>query len=468
VKVFVQKRGQMIEPFGEPAAAMQFGEGTVGHALARVVGRRGLELVYLEPDERADAGGDACVVLDESVYLSDKCLGDFLDVTFGQDRVFQLNLLRTAASDYVRPVSSISVFDVGDLKPDVNAKSRLSRFERDATERLSYDIFYVPKGKLPDVGGGELLRALRESAEPIVVEKQELAFTIRMPLLGDPEQTTMTYPISSTVAAHVEHWVHVLWLNHLAFGIRWLEVARAHKWWAAGRLLAAGLPFPMASYVPRVMQKMVRVGKNVRIHPTANVEASILGDNVVIGARASVRNSILGDGVEVGDHGSVIASTLGQRAFVTPKSFFIWSCAFEDAVVSNYKMQMSVLGRRASSSTWAGLIDAKFQGEITVKHQGELRSTERSFLGSCLGHGAHIGAKVLIHPGRAVPNETFIAMRPDELIQEIPDDLKPHTPVVRDAGTLIPLEEIVARAKAAQASAARPAKETASLPTTAG
>ena len=212
-------------------------------------------------------------------------------------------------------------------------------------------------------------------------------------------------------------------------------IARNHKAWCFFRLATAA-PWNFAAITHRFVAK----GKNVRIHPTAYVEASILGDNVVIGAGASVRNCIVGDDVVVGDHATILSSTLGPRVAVTPRTFVVWSAAYEDAVLSNYKLQVSLIGRGASLSTWAGFIDAKLQGSIAVPHDGGMQDTGRSFLGSCLGHGAHVGAKVLILPGREVPNGAQIAMRDDELITTIPADLPPGVPHVRDAGTLVPLK----------------------------
>jgi NDP-sugar pyrophosphorylase family protein len=200
--------------------------------------------------------------------------------------------------------------------------------------------------------------------------------------------------------------------------------------------LLTSWPFSPAA----VMHRFVRVGKNVRIHPTAWVEASILGDNVEIGAGASVRNSIVGNGVVVGDHATVLASTLGDNVSVTPRTFVVSSVAYPDAVLSNYKLQVSVIGRGASLSTWAGFIDAKLQGTIDVPHDGRMQSTGRNFLGSALGHGAHVGAKVLILPGREVPNGTLITMRDDEIIRTIPTHLPAGVAHVRDGGTLVPLQ----------------------------
>ena len=105
-------------------------------------------------------------------------------------------------------------------------------------------------------------------------------------------------------------------------------------------------------------------------------------------------------------------------------------------------MQMSVVGRDAASSYWAGLIDAKFQGTIGVTHHGKVVSTERSFLGSCIGHGGYIGAKVILMPGREIPCGTRVVMRPDELITTLPEHVEPGVAMVRDGGTLIPLTEL--------------------------
>jgi hypothetical protein len=42
-----------------------------------------------------------------------------------------------------------------------------------------------------------------------------------------------------------------------------------------------------------------------------------------------------------------------------------------------------------------------------------------------------------------VPNGAFIAMRPDELVREVPAALPPGVPHVRDGGTLVPLDRLL-------------------------
>ena len=63
----------------------------------------------------------------------------------------------------------------------------------------------------------------------------------------------------------------------------------------------------------------------------------------------------------------------------------------------------------------------------------------RQFIGSVVGHRARVAAKVLIHPGREIPNDALIVMRPDEVVSVVPADIQPGVPMVRDRGTLVPL-----------------------------
>ncbi len=440
MKAFWVKTGRRITPFDDAPTDAWFGLTTVGAAVRDVLTRRGFEIVELDDDASIPAQDAPAVVLGEHVYVSNKCLGDFLALALGSEDPLRLWLCRTPATDYARPCATHDVAALDEsgrgAKP-AGAKDK----EADATERVGYDVFYLPPGEALD---GPVLASLRERAGPQVVKKRELSPEFRMPILGDPDQTKMIFPVTSTVAAHVEHWVHILWLNQLALGVMWMDIVRAHKVWTAWRVVRA---FPLVG--GRLTRSLVRRGKGVRIHPTAHVEASILGDGVVIGPRATVQNSIVADGAEVGDHAAVLGSTIGPGAFVAPKSYVVWSTIYPESVSYNLKLQMSVLGRRATCSPWSGLIDAKFQGHIQVVKDGQRMSTERSFLGSCIGHEAYVGAKVLIHPGREVPNQTQIVMRPDELVETIPADLPARVPVVRDQGTLVPLTDLVARAKAA-------------------
>ena len=433
--------GRRVSPFGDPPGRSQYAEGTIDDAWAKTLARASAERLDVDadapvPPELARDGG---LVVADHCFASEKCVKDFLAACVGVGRPARLALARTPSVDYTRPVSSIVVEPFDAAGPGA-APARAWKAEAAAKDRAAYDLFLVPPASLaaPPATMRALLDALRRDAARVVVPKREVGVPIRLPLLGDAARAQMTLPLTSTLAAHVEHWVHVLWLNHLAPTARFMEIARDRRLWALSRAIAAGWPT-----LPRLMKSFVAKGRGVQIHETAHVEASILGDGVVIGARASVKNSILGAGVEIGDHASVLASTIGARAYVTPRTFLVWSTIYEDAVINNLKLQVSVVGRRSATNLWAGLIDAKFQGAIDVVLDGEKRSTERSFLGSALGHDAYVGAKVLILPGREVPSGAYVTMRPDEIVVDVPRDMPPGVPHVRDRGTLVPLDRLL-------------------------
>ncbi len=433
--------GRLVQPFDDPPGRSQWAEGTLDDAWARTLAKVGAARADVDAGALFDAQDDLLVVADHC-FVTEKCVVDFLRLSRAAAGPTRLALARTPSVEYTRPGGSVTVepFDAQGLGA---RPAKPWRAEAKATDRCVYDCFYVPKGALAvaaqgAASAGALLDALRERAVRVVVPKREIGIPVRLPVLGDASRATLSLPVTSTWAAHVEHWVHVLWTNHLAASTRFLEIARERKAWAALRAVAAGWPS-----LPRLMSSFVVKGRSVRIHKTAHVEASILGDGVVVGPRATIRNSVIGAHAEVGDHAVVLGSTIGARAYVTPRTFIVWSTIYEEAVIANLKLQVSVIGRGAATNFWAGMIDAKFQGSIEVRKDGALVSTERSFLGSALGHGAYVGAKVLLHPGRELPNGAYVTMRPDELVTEVPADMPPGVPHVRDRGTLVPLQGLL-------------------------
>jgi acetyltransferase-like isoleucine patch superfamily enzyme len=456
MRAYIVHTGRRISPFGDAPGDALYAGITVGAAVRASLAKRGFDIVDVGADDDVSID-DGSVVIADHCFVSDKVLGDFLGAAFDvvtEGKSARLALAKTPSVEFTLPLSSATTepFDAAGL--GAKAESR-GKFESAASERVAYDCFFV--GKRPASTASSLLEALRAESQRVVVAKRELGIPLRLPTLGDGAENTQLIPVTSHIAAHVESWVHILWLNQAAFGVRWLELARAKKLWCFFRLLTSP-PWSM----PAIMRRFVHTGRRTTIHPSAYVEASILGDDVVIGAGASVRNCIVGNGVVVGDHATVLSSTLGDRVAVTPRTFVVWSAAYEDAVLSNYKLQVSVVGKGASLSTWAGFIDAKLQGSVDVMMDGVLRSTGRHFLGSCLGHGAHIGAKVLLLPGREIENGTFITMRDDELIRSVPASIEPGVPYVRDGGTLVPLSAL--RAASAPTAAAKSATALAPAP----
>jgi len=434
MKLYLLRQDQTLSPFDENLDALPFAETNFGSERQRIAKKLGLDLEERHMSDDTEGCVFPSVWITENCFVSEKALTDFLKCCALQTTICQLALAHTPSTEYTRPIASVTLeqLDAAGLGA---RSSKAKGSESAATQRVRYHCFYLPQ-KRSATTVEELLDDCIKTAQAVVVPKREIIIPLRLPLLGSKEENTLQYPITSTVACHVDHWVHLLWLNQLAFAIRWNETVRQHPLWTLFKVLRT-----LSLKPEKLLPVMNRIGKNCQIHPTAYLEGCIVGDNVTIGARSTVRNCILGNNVEIDDHANVLSSVLSNDVYVSPKTYIVWSLADEGAIISNYKLQVSVLGKKASTSTWAGLVDAKLQGFVDVMHQGKKQSTERRFLGSCMGHNAYIGAKVLILPGREIPNDTFIAMRPDELIQEIPTDIKPGVPYMREGGTLVPVKD---------------------------
>lgn len=420
-RAIILRTGTVISPFGDPVGEVFFAGESLAETQARAFGGLGMEVLYVSSAEEAraaaaSAGAGPVLLLLDRVYVSEKAAKDFLKQSRALRPPVALALELDAAAEYTRPVASV-----------------LSE-----TSQLVHDVVRVDGAELPEPLEDSVawLRSILRTARRCLVPKRVIVVDIPLPVIPsqDDPRPTLRYPVTSTVVVSIEHWVHVLWLNQIAFGIRWMELLRRRPLWALLRVLS-GLAFDRE----RLLQRLVRRGRKVTVHPTAHVSGSMLGDGVVIGPHATVRNSILGPGVIVQDHAVLLNSVIGARTLVTENTFGVSIVSYPDATVGNYKLQMCLIGRGAYVNAWAGFVDAKFIGHVKVGHRGALVSTERAFLGSCVGHRAKVAAKVLLQPGREIPNDTVIVMRPDEVVSTVPEHMPAGQPFVRDRGTLVPL-----------------------------
>ncbi len=418
-RAVILRTDTVISPFGDAASEAFFTHQTIAETHDEVFGWLGFDVVRADtPEAAAEAieavNGKPVFLLLDRIYVSEKAAKDFLKAAKKVERPAALALEINVSVEYTLPLQDL---------------------ERDG-DTVVHDVLLVDGATLPDPIDDPVawLRAIKADATKVVVPKRELAIDVPLPVIGERGSTTMKYPITSTNVVSIEHWVHVLWLNQIAFGIRWMEVLRRHPIWGALRAASALSPNP-----ERMAAKLVRKGRGVTIHPTAQVSASILGDGVTIGPHATVRNSLVGEGTVVQDHAALINTVIGPRCLITENTVCVSCVSYPEATIGNYKLQVTLIGRGAYINAWAGFVDAKFSGTVKVAHKGALVSTERAFIGSVVGHRAKVAAKILIHPGREIPNDTVVVMRPDEVVSVVPEGLPANTPLVRDGGTLVPL-----------------------------
>lgn len=423
MKMYLYRTGTVLQPFGDDVSEAQVGLGTLAEAQQRACRRHRIELVRVDTPAQADER--PCLLAPDYLFFTEKILGDFLQQAHRRPGGARLALPRCASVEHTLPLQDLELADW-----------------QEARGQARYDLWLVRQGELPE-DAAAVRQALRENCPPLALPVREIVQRVRLPAL-DEKQRYFLYPFTSSVCCHISHWVHLLWLAQLALGISWNEYFRHHKGRALLRAAWAVLRrFSVNRW--KVLSGMNRLGPGCDVHPTAYLEFSQLGRGVKVGAGACIRNSLIGDNVEIADHAVVLNSVVGHDCFLTENFFLVSTLCYPGSTLGNLKTQMAVIGREVYLHGWCSLLDAKFVGDIKVVHQGQRVGTGRSFLASCVGHRAVLGAKVLIHPGRQIPNDLLMVSRPEDVIATVPEDIPPRVPMVRDQGTLLPLEQLQQR-----------------------
>ena len=415
---YILRTGLTIEPFGDDVADTLIANERLADTQARAI--RAAGGTPREIRSPAELAPGPAVILPDRVYVSDKFLKDFVGA-IPRDAAAMAGLTRCISVDYNLPIQDVEV-EGGD------------------GGAVFYSCFFVPDAaayaREPDLAAVEA--AAKRDARRTTVKMRELSAVLRLPTLGR-QARIFRFPITSTVASHVTHWVTILRLNTIQWGVRWLEFMRGDVLSMAAKT-AGSLAAGMTINPYTIMSRINVIGEGCEIHPTAYVEASFIGRNAKIGAGATIRNTFVGDGAVVGDCAYAMNSVLGAESYLQESTALIWDVIYPGSSISNVKVQMSMIGRDTYINTWCSFLDAKFIGDVMVDHRGQLVSSGTSFLGSCVGHNCMMGGKTLIMPGRMIPNGTFMVMRPDECVVEIPPDLPAGVPLIRDKGTLVPMK----------------------------
>lgn len=415
-RAFVLPMGAPIAPFGDaPADARVLNrrlEDLQREALASA-GVTSLERVRAA-DALPDAKGDPYLVLSDDLFFTRTLLADFV--------------VQAQAGDPAVP-ARLALPD-GKLLRDSEPLQDLERGEQGGRPFAAFPMWLV-RGAAP----GPALAGAR----PVVVDPREEVRAIEDVPRVFAENGRLEFALTSRVAMRIEHWVHLLRANQTAMLASLAELKDRPKIVnavALAWLLLRAFPPTEA----RVMRAAVRRGRKVKIHPSAVVEASVLGDGVQIGAHALVRGSVLAAGATVAEGAAVEMSVLGEKARVTKNCLCNFNVLYPGAVLGYGIHQMSILGRDAFVSAQSILLDFKFEGEIHVEHRGRIVSSGARFLGAAIGHGARVGAGVVIGQGRAVPSRASMVMDAARVAQKFsPAAVEGATLTVRD-GVVVPLE----------------------------
>lgn len=289
-------------------------------------------------------------------------------------------------------------------------------------ERRAIDLGVVPPGA--DANS----RAVRDALAPLEIDAGESGVQVS----EGPEAFRVAAP--RCVACEVRSWPDLLFTNlfGMASRVRAISPVRG-TWIVLGAMLRAR---SLSKW--RIAGKLVARGRGCDIHPSAVVEASVLGDGVRIGPGAVVRGAMLGAGVEVEELALVVGSVVGARSRVQRQAMLKFSVTGEE-VSAGGTAQLSIFGDRSAMRLGSYTLDRRLDGTPVRVRMGEgphaALVESGPALGVALGPGASIGSGVWIGAGRAVPAGVVLVRGPGDVVTRIPDSLPPGVYAVEN-GTL--------------------------------
>jgi len=405
MQAFIIETNTQILPFGEQVGDMPVGGTNLREWQTNLLKKFGFSVSYVSSLEEVSLDGPRLITYD-NVFFTRRGLKSFLKRWKSANR---------PAARFGLPEDSLFIEQFSDLQDSESIQGL----------RLFNLWLLDAKQTLKDATGLEVL--FREKR-------------IRMPT--PPAITGMTaweHPVTSSVCLHVRHWLHVLQMNLLSIQVSWVDQVVAHPIWAMGIFLKSICGRPK-NLVDRLAKNGNRIGKNVKIHPSAIVEACLIGDNVVIGPQALVRGSIIGDGAHLQERVNIAFSVVGTKAFVSKHSVVHACASFEDADMCMRGMQLCLVGRKAALTTRANAMDVTPDHKIRVAFEGQYKEIRMPMLGSCFGHEVFIGADVYIAPGRAIPNGIRVVSDVSKILVKIPNALEPQKTYAIKNGGLVPLD----------------------------
>jgi acetyltransferase-like isoleucine patch superfamily enzyme len=388
VQVYVVEQGARIEPFSVAVDECPLGDRTFADARTAAIRAAGLAVPMTKIAPQTAVTGPALVVADD-LWVTQRALRAFVQRARSTTTTTttRLALPRSRLLELTLPLQDV------DVDVDGNAM---------------FPCAFVPAGTTVTAG-----EALARGAA-VVVPYKEIAIDVPVPraLLGRSSSST-SWPLTSTVALRVRHWLHVLRASHLAPQVWLLDRATSSPVSSAWRALIglrAGREARMAAW----KRAFVFRGRNTVIHPTAVVEGSVIGDDVVIGPHALVLQSVVGDGCRIEQRAHVSQSTLGPRTFVSLNSSMQACVTFADADACANNLQACVVGSGVGLTSFVRALDTVLDddgrpgGEVRVKDAGRLRGVGELPCGVAFGPNVYVGAGVTIAAGRSIAANTRV------------------------------------------------------------
>lgn len=262
------------------------------------------------------------------------------------------------------------------------------------------DLWYFPNGPEAD-------------AEPLVVDMQsrEIGY-YHVPTYMAYEQGDLVYQVPLRYLIAIDSWVHVF-IADTVFGL-FGRGARFEKRLNSDVLFNLSILLTAMFEGRQLLEcsRMVRIGKNCSIDPTAVIHGpTTIGDHVTIGAGAVIENCIIGSNVNIGQGCHLMLSVVGDGTFLPFRaSLFMTTIMDNGMVAQNTCLQMCVLGRNTfvgagNTFTDYNLVPAPLKARDA---SGQLKVANRPVLGGCVGHNCRIGSGLIIYPARMIESDVIL------------------------------------------------------------
>ena len=406
MQAYILNSERRIAPFEEPPGELRIHNRSLRDTQRQLLDAAGCRTETI--DELRAIRNKPCLLVHDDLYFTAHALAGFLQ---GVRRRRREDAKPKAAPRNLRAALACSML-TEHFAPTFQGRRTKGA---DGRDYRAYDLYYLED--LDDA------RALEDQAELSPIAYRLMVQRWRANRYFEPSGS-ISLPMSLVAMCPIQHWASLITANLLGLPGRTFETAR--------RRLAATLSLPLrsvwraGSLRPAYLRgKLYWAGRGCKVHPSAHVEWCLLGDNVRIGPGAVVRASVVDDRVEIGPNAIVECCSLGEKTTING-GVMLRSCVVgEEANVGAYFTQLSVIGRGAALCPSSGTYDFNLRGNVPVAFQGRSVSSGSRMLGSCLGHGAFLGAEVTLSSGQELPNGCILVRNPRDVVGDVSRNLPP-------------------------------------------
>ena len=396
----------MIPPFGEPTRDLRILNKLLWVHQRDLLARYGRVALEVSSLSEARSSNDELLVYRDNLYFNQHLLDHFVAAARATGHACQIAFSKQdkAIVTHALPLQD-NIREQGDVYVG--------------------DLYYFPRG-----GDEEPL--------PLVIDTmpREMGY-YNIPKYMAVNGGELVFHVPLRAFLSIENWVHV-YLANSPFGV--FSWGRAHEelvensWREKVSISLTHLVERFSPFTPHWRKshffsssKLVKVGKNCSIDPTAVIHGpTLIGDNVYIGAGVHITNSLIGDNVSIMQGCQIMLSVVSNKCYLPWNTGLFLTSLMENSLVAQLScMQMCVVGRNTFIGAGNIFTDFHLLGKrLKIDHKGEKVAIDMPVIGSVVGHNCRIGSGFVVYPGRMIGSNTTLVYS------------DPHTVVSRDVNVL--------------------------------